>query len=96
MAFVQLSKVCLSFGARDILQDVTLVLTNGTKAALTGTNGAGKSTLMKIIAGLQSADSGEIALEKGTLVSYLPQNGIVHSGTSLYGEAEKAFLNYHQ
>lgn len=91
MAFVQLSKVCLSFGARDILQDVTLVLTNGTKAALTGTNGAGKSTLMKIIAGLQSADSGEIALEKGTLVSYLPQNGIVHSGTSLYGEAEKAF-----
>lgn len=91
MSFVQLSKVSLAFGVRDILKDVTLILTNGTKAALTGANGAGKSTLMKIIAGIRSFDDGEISLEKGTLVSYLPQHGIVHSGSSLYDEAEKAF-----
>lgn len=91
MAFVQVSKVSLHFGDRDILKDVTIVLASGTKAALTGTNGAGKSTLMKVIAGLQAYDSGEISREKDTVVSYLPQNGIVHSGTTLYAEAEKAF-----
>lgn len=91
MAFVQLSKISLSFGERDILKDVTLVLSEGAKAALTGANGAGKSTLMKIIAGLQSFDDGEISLEKNTEVAYLPQSGIVHSGLSLYAEAEKAF-----
>lgn len=92
MAFVQLSKVSLSFQDRDILKDVTIVLTNGTKAALTGTNGAGKSTLMKIIAGIMQYDEGDISLEKGTTVAYLPQSGIVHKQNTLYEETEKAFF----
>ncbi len=91
MPFVQLSKISLSFGDRDILKDITLVLSAGTKAALTGANGCGKSTLMKIIAGLKKADSGEISTEKETRVSYLPQDGIVHKGKSLFEEAESAF-----
>ena len=92
MAFVQLSKVSLIFQDRDILKDVTIVLTNGTKAALTGTNGAGKSTLMKIIAGIMQYDAGDISLEKGTTVAYLPQSGIVHKQNTLYEETEKAFF----
>ncbi len=91
MPFVQLSKISLSFGDRDILKDITLVLSAGSKAALTGANGCGKSTLMKIIAGLKKADSGEISTEKETRVSYLPQDGIVHKGKTLYEEAETAF-----
>ncbi|MEL3908553.1 MAG: ABC-F family ATP-binding cassette domain-containing protein [Treponemataceae bacterium] len=91
MVFVQLSKISLSFGERDILKDVTLILSEGSKAALTGANGAGKSTLMKIIAGLQTFDEGEISVEKNTEVAYLPQSGIMHSGLSLYAEVEKAF-----
>lgn len=91
MAFVQVSKVSLSFGERDILKDVTLVLADGSKAALTGTNGAGKSTLMKVIAGIQSYDTGEISIEKGTTISYLPQGGINHKDETLFAEAEKAF-----
>ncbi|MEL3907186.1 MAG: ABC-F family ATP-binding cassette domain-containing protein [Treponema sp.] len=91
MPFVQLSNISLAFGDRDILQDITLVLTKGTKAALTGANGCGKSTLMKIIAGTLQADSGSISLEKNTRVAYLPQSGIVHSGKTLTDEAETAF-----
>lgn len=91
MPFVQVSKVSLSFGDRDILKDVSIVLNNGTKAALTGANGAGKSTLMKVIAGLQAYDSGNVSFERDTVVAYLPQSGIVHKGNSLYDEAEKAF-----
>lgn len=91
MPFVQLSKICLAFGGRDILCDVTLVLTVGTKAALTGANGCGKSTLMKIIAGAGNADSGSISTEKNTRIAYLPQSGIVHKGKTLIEETETAF-----
>ncbi len=92
MAFVQLSKVSLAFGDKDILNEVTLVLASGTKAALAGSNGAGKSTLMKVIAGKMSYDSGEISKEKGTIISYLPQSGIVFKDATVYEEAEKAFF----
>ncbi|UTC68246.1 MULTISPECIES: ABC-F family ATP-binding cassette domain-containing protein [unclassified Treponema] len=91
MPFIQLSKISLAFGDRDILKDVTLILTAGTKAALTGANGCGKSTLMKIVAGQIKADSGEIASEKDTSIAYLPQSGIVHKGKTLAEEAETAF-----
>lgn len=91
MPFIQLSKISLAFGDRDILKDITLILTVGTKAALTGANGCGKSTLMKIVAGQIKADSGEIASEKDTSIAYLPQSGIVHKGKTLAEEAETAF-----
>ena len=91
MPFIQLSKISLAFGDRDILKDITLILTAGTKAALTGANGCGKSTLMKIVAGQIKADSGDIASEKDTSIAYLPQSGIVHKGKTLAEEAERAF-----
>ena len=91
MPFVQLSNISLAFGDRDILQNITLVLTQGTKAALTGANGSGKSTLMKIIAGVIQADSGSISMEKNTRIAYLPQSGIIHRGKTLAEEADTAF-----
>lgn len=92
MAFVQFSKVSLAFGDRDILKDVSVNFSGGTKAALTGANGAGKSTLIKIMAGLAEPDSGERIAQKGARISYLPQSGLVHSGCTLKEEADKAFL----
>ncbi|MBE6347316.1 MAG: ABC-F family ATP-binding cassette domain-containing protein [Spirochaetaceae bacterium] len=91
MSFVQFSKVSLAFGDRDILKDVSINLSAGTKAALTGANGSGKSTLMKVLAGLVTADSGDRAFEKGTRIGYLPQSGIVHTGCTLKEEADKGF-----
>ncbi|MFI3257207.1 MAG: ABC-F family ATP-binding cassette domain-containing protein [Spirochaetales bacterium] len=91
MAFVQFSRVCLAFGDRDILKNITINLGSGTRAALAGANGSGKSTLMKILAGLIERDSGDRAVQKDCLVAYLPQSGIVHSNTSLRNEADRAF-----
>lgn len=91
MSFVQFSKVSLAFGDRDILKDVSINLSAGTKSALTGANGSGKSTLMKVLAGLVTADSGDRAFEKGTRIGYLPQSGIVHTGCTLKEEADKGF-----
>ncbi len=92
MAFVQFSKVSLAFGDRDILKDVSVNFSSGTKAALTGANGAGKSTLIKIMAGLIEPDSGERIAQKDCRIAYLPQSGLVHKGCTLKDEADKAFL----
>lgn len=91
MAFVQFSKVSLAFGDRDILKNVSVNLSAGTKAALTGANGSGKSTLMKVMAGLMECDSGDRAVQKDCRIGYLPQSGIVHHGCTLLEEADRAF-----
>jgi len=96
MAFVQFSRINLSFGDRDLLKDITLRIAAGSRCCLTGANGSGKSTLMKIIAGVISADSGERAVQKNTRISYLPQAGIIHHGRSLRDEAETAYGYIHK
>ncbi|MCE1197172.1 ATP-binding cassette domain-containing protein, partial [bacterium] len=93
MAFVQLSNVNVSFGARDLIKSATLTLMEGSRAALAGPNGAGKSTLMSIAVGQFKADSGDIAVTKGARISYLPQTGIVLGSGSVFDEAETAFAH---
>ena len=95
MSFVQFSGINLSFTDRDILKDVSLRLSEGSRSCLTGANGSGKSTLMKIIAGKISADSGSRSVQKETRISYLPQSGIVHQEKSLRDEVETAFSYVH-
>ncbi|MDR3284389.1 MAG: ABC-F family ATP-binding cassette domain-containing protein [Treponema sp.] len=91
MAFARFSQVSLAFGERKILSGVSINLSAGTKAALTGANGSGKTTLIKVLAGLLESDSGERAVQKGARIGYLPQSGIVHSGCTLREEADRAF-----
>jgi len=91
MAFVQFSRISLSFGDRDLLKNVSLRLASGSKSCLTGANGSGKSTLMKIISGILNADSGERAVQKDSRISYLPQSGIIHHGKTLRDEVETAY-----
>ncbi len=94
MAFVQLSNINLSFGARDLIRNATLTLAEGSRAALAGPNGAGKSTLMKIAAGLAKADSGDFAITKGARISYLPQTSVVLGTGTVEQEAEAAFGHF--
>ncbi|NJL72305.1 MAG: ABC-F family ATP-binding cassette domain-containing protein, partial [Candidatus Competibacteraceae bacterium] len=91
MANLQAAAVNLAFGDRDLLKDVSLNLGSGTRAALVGVNGSGKTTLMRILAGSVVPDAGAVILQKDASVSYLPQSGIVHSGTALLDEVERAF-----
>ncbi|MDR2103217.1 MAG: ATP-binding cassette domain-containing protein, partial [Treponema sp.] len=96
MAFIQFSRVSLAFGDRDILKDVNLYLSAGSRAGLSGANGSGKSTLMKVIAGKLDADSGDRAVQRGSRISYLPQSVMVSQETlrrsrTLREEAETAY-----
>ena len=95
MSFVQLGKVSLAFGDRDILLESDLTLKAEKKTALVGSNGSGKSTLLKILAGELSPDGGQVIVPEGTRVGYLPQTCLVTGGTVLE-EAERAFENLRQ
>ena len=57
-----------------LLQGVDFAINEGEKIGMIGVNGTGKSTLLKIIAGLEDADAGEIAKGNHVYISYLPQN----------------------
>jgi len=61
------------FGIKEILRDASFSLSEGDKVGLIGTNGSGKSTLLKIMAGLESKDSGELWINSSAKIVYLPQ-----------------------
>ena len=65
MIILTLSHIVKAFGVNVVLKDVSMTLQQGQKMGLVGVNGSGKSTLLKIIAGLDSADSGTISLARG-------------------------------
>ncbi len=91
MTLLTLEKVCLAFGDQDILKNVDFTLTEKSKIALTGANGSGKTTFMKILAGFIPPDRGKIHRANSIRITYLPQEGITHEGTTLYEEAEEGF-----
>lgn len=68
------------------LKDVHLQVRAGEIHALMGENGAGKSTLMKILAGAQSADSGEILLQGKPVVMDSPQKAMDLGVSIIYQE----------
>lgn len=69
---IQIEKVNKSFGAQQVLKDVSLTIPEGQVMGLLGPNGAGKSTLMKILIGLWKADSGMVSTPPR--IGYLPEN----------------------
>jgi len=71
VASLQLSGVRKSFGATPVLDDVSLTLDAREFIAFLGPSGSGKSTLLRIIAGLETADAGEVWLD-GRRIDTLP------------------------
>jgi ATP-binding cassette subfamily F protein 3 len=70
---INIKQISKSYGSLTVLSDISLSLGNGCKAALVGPNGVGKSTLLKIIAGLEESDTGEIEIPKNACIGYVPQ-----------------------
>jgi ATP-binding cassette subfamily F protein 3 len=67
------SRLSKSFAGRVLLEDASLQVNRGDRIALIGPNGAGKTTLFLILLGLDEPDKGEVALQRGINVGFLPQ-----------------------
>ena len=63
-----------SFSAEPLFKELSMGLFTGDRVGLIGRNGAGKSTLLKILADLESPDSGTISKRQGTKVGYVAQS----------------------
>jgi ATP-binding cassette subfamily F protein 3 len=88
---IQLSELTKSFGDRVLLDRVTWQIGDGDRVGLCGPNGAGKTTLLKILAGLEEPDSGTVVKPAALTIGYLPQDGLTHTGRTLFEEAASAF-----
>ncbi len=83
MSTVVLEDVSLSFGARPILDGLSLRIAEGDRIGLIGPNGSGKSTLLRILAGEQQPDSGTVRTARGVRIGWLPQDIAVGGGQAL-------------
>ena len=87
---LHLKHLTKEFAGKPLFTDLNWHLKKGERVGLVGENGAGKSTLMRIIAGEVELSSGELQFAKGATVGYLPQDGIVTRGRTLFAEAMSA------
>jgi ATP-binding cassette, subfamily F, member 3 len=62
-----------SYGDRDLFRALCLEAGSGMRLAVIGPNGCGKSTLLQIVAGVRSADSGQVVMQKGSRIGYVAQ-----------------------
>jgi ATP-binding cassette subfamily F protein 3 len=65
--------IAKSYGGRTILRGADLDVAAGARIGVLGPNGGGKSTLLRIVAGLETADAGEVTRRRGLVLAYLPQ-----------------------
>ena len=79
---LSLRNISLSFGSQPLFEKLTLNLYKGKRVCLVGKNGCGKSTLLKIISGLIDIDTGEMFLQPGVSVGYLPQDAVIPDNTT--------------
>jgi len=73
MTLLSVENLSKSFGLKTLFEGITFGLTKGDKTALIARNGTGKSTLLRILAGLDSPDSGRISIRNGLRIGYLEQ-----------------------
>lgn len=74
MNLISLENICKSYGEKIILNNISLGINEGEKIGVIGINGTGKSTLLKITAGAENYDSGNIITSNALTVNYLSQN----------------------
>ena len=74
MNLITIENITKNYGDKAILDNVSIGINEGEKIGVIGINGTGKSTLLKIIAGLETEDSGKIIKGNKVRIEYLSQN----------------------
>ncbi len=89
MNLLTVENISKSFGERVIFEDISFGINKGQKIALIAQNGSGKTCILKIMAGVDNPDTGQVISRKGINISYLPQDPVLPENSTV----EEAILS---
>ena len=99
--YLQVENLTKSFGDLVLFSNLSFTVMKNQRVGLIARNGTGKSTLLRIVAGLEPQDSGEVVLQNGLRVGYLDQYPILDKKLSMLenvfvgaGETAKVIVQY--
>ncbi len=88
---IQISSLSKAFGDRILFENVDWQISKNDRIGLCGANGSGKTTLLKMLCDMEPPDTGYIQKPSALTIGFLPQDGILHVGRSVFEEACLAF-----
>jgi ATP-binding cassette, subfamily F, member 3 len=91
LSILTVSNLAKTYITEEIFSNVSFQIQEREHVALVGVNGAGKSTVLRIIAGIEHPNEGEIITAAGLRITYLPQEATFTSDNTLREEARLAF-----
>lgn len=83
MSLITVENLTHSYTDRKLFDKASFHLSEGEKVGIIGVNGTGKSTLLKIVAGEEVPDEGDIVMRRNLQIAYLPQNPVFEQGESV-------------
>ncbi|WP_368658407.1 ABC-F family ATP-binding cassette domain-containing protein [Metabacillus halosaccharovorans] len=83
MSILQVENLYKTYGEKVLFDHISFTIAEKQRIGLIGVNGTGKSTLLKVIAGIESADSGEMTHSNSIRIEYLPQQPELTEGLSI-------------
>lgn len=93
MNILNIEHISKIYGEKKIFDDASFGIQENDKIGIVGINGTGKSTLLKMIAGIEEPDEGQIIRQNGLKIAYLSQDGITEAEEKGL-EKERTILSY--
>jgi ATP-binding cassette, subfamily F, member 3 len=88
---IQLNSAGKRYGHKLLFEGADLLVTSRDRVGLVGANGTGKTTLLRILAGQETLEYGNVSVAKGISAGYLPQDGLSLSGRTVFAECVSVF-----
>ncbi len=95
MSLIQLQQAQLAFGHVPLLDRVDFALEVQERVGLIGRNGTGKSSMLKILAGMEKPDDGQIQMQQGVKLAYVAQEPLLDPSSTIFESVSHALADIH-